>query len=256
MIREALQHLADTARAAAAVQIVHPNAEPPHVYYLYDPNSKQLTRHEAGEYPPRRYTLGGIDAVAAAAKQWGTERAVILAGDGQVELLPDEASRRDAMICRLEQTPAYETLAELASDRKSYAQRDFIELLRIDLAEAVDAGAAELFRNVQLADNRQTLTSEQAAAKGLSRSVQLEMITKYPIPEWLTATVSVYTGFSHPCAIRCAVRIDLEAGKFGIVPTPYDIEAAQQATDAALVTELRRRLDAEGLSYPVIQAHR
>jgi hypothetical protein len=202
------------------------------------------------EILPRKHAPGSVAEVIALANRFadaGSAPVVWYSEDAVTLVIDDDGHRVNVATLTLEKSDKFAVLCELRKTPKKYLnQKDFIRLLRIDLAETLAPGALlEVIRVLKI-DNGSVVSSSVTKSKeSMGAMITNKVSGAGDIPEEVTLGCPVYKtlGEREPYPIRCTVDVDLLRAEFQLLPFPDEIERAQQLAVAALAAKLDAGLD-------------
>lgn len=281
MLAEALNTFVELVRKSQDCQIVNLEAEPDDVYGILNRQTGEVERREA-EPEPRYHQLYTLDDFVAAVKWFRRDRRPgpdevteegrsfasdtvglpsVFCGRGAVRAVLDEPDpRREGAYMLLERSPEFSFLdphgaAVSGSDDQAFSHprehAAFINMLRIDLGQAVDPADLLAFRNMEIETAAERESDQQPGRQALSTRVQRQLLAGgKEIPEEITLSLFVYRDLVEPAEelrqkVRVAVIIDLEARTFTMRPICGELERAQRDTDAWVRTYLEKELGDE-----------
>lgn len=230
MIAEGLKYLSDQAKASIPLIAIESN----------DPYERTFVSHDgriirvAVLNRPRSHTVETADDLIALANRFKAEgeSPVVWYSDTWIVLVIDDAEKRTGFV-RLEliESAVWESIVKLETTKQRYKQKEFIRLLRIDLAGAT--GTVDLVsavRNVKW-ENSDTQTGKvMRGNESMSREITSKIAEAHQPPEFVTLTTTVYLtpGFRTEFHINCALEINPEDQTFQLIPLPDEIDRVRQ----------------------------
>lgn len=237
MIAAALEYLEKTAKRAAGIELVD-------LGEFESDGSYGIHNHATGKYdhviprgPLRNYTAeslaGFVKLVSDEAKTLAKARILVLCGKRLVTAIlaeRDEVGRREAFFFELRRTREVVCIFE---GLNWFTQRDFLRLLRVDFARAVDAGLVAKVRKIKVSHSESTGVDLQSGQESLTREVKAalkseggdlpdEIVMKVYVHEPLIALVGYV---QQP--VKCVLEINPSEEKpFGLFPLPGELERA------------------------------
>lgn len=177
---------------------------------------------------------------------WYNETTVI------ASLLDSVDDSRETVTFDLEHSAQFRLLTALFKNPPWYGQKEFVRLIRIDLAGSLAPGTLlDKVRVVKFENG--TVTSGKIGRKeeSLGRvSSASASSSEGDIPDEVTLVVPVYVnpGEDEGYAVPCAVDVDPQTCKFQLVPFSGALEHAGQMAIASIADRLRAGLN-EGVPY-------
>jgi hypothetical protein len=245
-----LDLLIKTAQAAAdrTSKIVKAPPNEPDAVYLIAHADGTLERRVA-DAPYRNHTLFDLDAVVDFATRmlaktddaaeeppppaftptiWFSQSGVVVLDDGD---------RRNRATLTLALNEQLLTIQALREGRKIYPQREFVQLLRIDLAGCLpDGRLIDLVRNVKVDSQSGVDSSIQRGTESVSRSLKASLTGAELLPDMVSLMVPVFDNpaFSIRYPVTCALEVHLQGPGFQLIPLPGHIEAIIAAAEAGI----------------------
>lgn len=233
--QEALQLLIDTSKDSGGVSIVDIPG---------DPKTKLIANggaFEKHELPPadRTHKAETVDALLSVVEEFG-EEATIWHNDAAIVGILEGEHRRDTVTMKLVHSPQYETLFALQRPTPK-TQRDFVKLLRHDLAGCVEPHLVTTFRAVEFKRRNDGSGTVQHGKESLGKSVEASVTAAQDIPEFIVVELPVYANagllYAHP--VPCTIDLDAAGETFTLQPQPNAINRAVQE----IQTKIGERLD-------------
>ena len=133
-----------------------------------------------------------------------------------------------------------EQFLSLTSLPKAFEQKALILFLKRNLNGAVDDTLISAFRRIDFAKREEGKTNISHGEESLGRSVQASVTGALDIPEFMTATVSVYANadIRVPVTIRLSVDINVRDGLIELTPLPDVLENAIVEAQEAIAERL------------------
>ena len=170
-----------------------------------------------------------------------------------VLVIDDDGHRLETATLTLQTSDVFATLRKLAASRTPMEQKQFMRLLRIDLAGTLDPGV--LLNKVRKVDFTAISTVKASSSANRQESLGRTLLSEVKsdggdIPEQVTLSVPVYKTHgereAYPC--RCSVEVDPGEGTFVLRPLPDEIERVEQFAVASIAGRLRAGLS-EGVPF-------
>lgn len=203
---------------------------------------------------PRRIEAGSLDAVAEIAAYYKTSEAgkvarqVVYVGEDVVDLVLDEATRRESARFKLETNPAWNAVVELGDDDAPWlSQREILDLLRVKINGAYQPdNLVATLRSIKFSSGGSGESTVKTGKESIAKSTMVEMSgISGEIPEDVEISSAVYSNVRAGGKLLSAtVKMDLATnvaeGKFKLRPKAGEIERCCEEATAAIVNELRR----------------
>jgi len=251
---KAFEALTNTILAAGRARVVVKADCPGAPYLIQMPDGSTVWR--TPDYPPRNYQLSGLDAVAAAtveicrrAEVAPRSEAMIFVGRRWITAIIDEGAHRVVQLSmKLTTTGVWDLLTRMEKDRRLYKQREFLDILRTDLAGCVDDDFVALIRQIRVSAS--SLADHEVGVGKESLGKQASLATtagNKPIPEQISLEVNIFRDV--PEIARQAVRaaVICEVAEFGLIPLPMDLDCAMLSTQEAIAGSLTDLLKLYGM---------
>lgn len=150
------------------------------------------------------------------------------------EVICDDKTRWDRAMLPLETTHEFDLLATLsAGELRQFSQRDFIRLLRIDLAACLgaDSNLVTLIRNLKQNSAGELDSEIQHGRESMGRSVTDSLRGPSVIPESVILDVRIFRQpeCEHRFQIGCAIEIFPREFTFALRPFPQGLPDAVNA---------------------------
>jgi len=242
VLKEAFQHLIEVGRGTAAT-VLKVDAEPPHVYYLRDPDGN-LRRVEAEPRPPMAaaYSLQAI--ISKALENEDTAEVWHCAGHVVTIFGKD---KRGFVSLDLAYSDQYLKLCGWKQHKPALTQPELIRELRTTFRDSL-AQAGELVEILRRVNFRATATTEGEVGHGkasLGKTIAGEVTGTKAIPEYVTFNFPIYANAcfrSIRTSVECALDPDPASGTFRVIPLPGELEIALDAAVTAVGLQIREAL--------------
>lgn len=260
MIAEAIQAIEGLARAATAPKPL--DIKDPRKARFVD-GSGRLVEFSLPP-PPRAHTVKQLDDLIALAKRFET----IIDDDGDCKHLPvvfydesavvlvidDDGHRCETATLKLEESDLFRAVRALGSGcaAKAFGHKDFVRLLRIDLAGALDPGTLlDIVQRVKFENGTVTSAEVRKSRESLGREITSAVSAEKDIPDTVVLSVPVYKtlGERETYPVRCTVEIDSMSAVFRLVPFPDEIENTLQLAVGSIADRLAGGLPESVPSY-------
>lgn len=270
MQKDAIELIQQTALKARP-RWFRPDCEPPGVYYLDDPDGTR-SRLVVAERHPIAYRALTMADFAALVRRYrkapppkirvgenGYEAAepvlertngptLAMVGTQEIVAVLDENSPGDRVRFAMTWTQPFATLKKSDERRLSLPQADFINLLRIDLAGAVDAGVIGAFRLLKFQKSAASESQVNQSNKAISSAVKMDLAAGGgAIPDEIVCGFAVYEEFPQfGVSVKCAVCTNIDEASFTLIPLAGELNRAEVMTRVAIAGELVALLDGSG----------
>jgi hypothetical protein len=238
MLKEALEYL--MSQSADGVKPIDLETD--------DPRSKtfviggNVTEVET-PVPPRNHNVNSLEDFAKFVAECSPEDCVVFYDESVVVgILDNDGHRVERVAFVLSQSDQFDTIEALNGTSCWKNQKDFVRLLKIDLAGAIPpVDLLEVVRRVKF-ENGTTVKSEVGRAReSLGREIRSQVETEREVPEGVVVWVPVYKslGEREKFGVECSVEVDPLMGTFRLAPLPDEVERVQHLAMASI----RRRLE-------------
>lgn len=242
---DVIESISALSKRAEAVSVVHPEAEPDHVYLLVDRLSSDVKKLSA-EPEPRDHLAGDLASLAAEATRIAEvaedSNVVIWYSRGGVVAIDDKC-RRDTVVLPIKHTPQFNTLLGLEKSKAKLDQKRFVLLLRVDLGEclAKTGNFLGLIRQLKFVAGKDTGGTVQHGKESISRSTIAEVSGAEAVPEEVTLRVRVFELADDKTSqdVKCAIELDGVTETLSIFPFPGELDRAVQDAERAIGEKLR-----------------
>lgn len=235
-----LERIVELANKAHGPKVLKASQEPDHIYNIVDEDGK-VERCEA-EPEPRCHTALDLETVAKFASGFAAagKHVEVWYHRNAVCAVLDAGTRRDVVNMPLPYSPQHVTLSHLEKTRPQLSQKDFVRLLRVDLAGCLPRGVIDSVRNLKF---RQLSTGESQIGHGkasVGRQIEAELTGSCNIPEDVDLLLPVWASLFSARLFRvpCVLEIDPGAEKFCLLPLPGAIENVIREAEGLLFNAL------------------
>ena len=201
---------------------------------------------------PREHIVKSVDEIVSLAKRFNEEigehvvSSVWFSESKVTLLIDDDGKRANTVDFHLETSDVFTKLIALSKHTQPVDQKEFIRLLRVDLAGTLEPVALlEKVRTIKFSTTQDVASVKKAQSESLGKEIRSKVETDAgALPEEITLMAPVFKSFGmrRPVPIRCAVEVFPTDGTFRLKPLPDEIEKAQQEAvrriAERLVTEL------------------
>jgi len=228
MILSALKYLSKLAQEAVAPAKIEEASGPRQASYLWHGGQVILPNPK----PPRAHSSGALREIIELANRFGPPAVIWFDEAAIVLVIDDDGHRCEKATMALEESDAF-TFAKALRGRTCFNQKQFVKMLRIDLAGCLDPGALlNIVKCVKFETGSTTAGTVDRKKESLGKTINAAVnATEGDIPEVVTLSVPVFktAGVRDCYPIRCTVDVDAAEATFRLIPFPDEIEAAQQA---------------------------
>lgn len=251
MLKEALAYLSDLARTSAAPQKIHADAF--RQIFVIDGTIREVDLNPE----PRQHTvknLANLISLAGMFEERNSLPPLVWYDARAVVLVIDDADRRvQTVTLSLVESAVFQTIRGLRDQRRWLTQKDFVRLLRIDLAGTLDSAVLlDRVRKVKFENGVSTTGTVERSRESMGREFKSSVeVQAGEIPEFVILSVPVYStdGERAVYGLRCAVEIDAQQGAFQLVPMPDEIERVQDLAVASIAERLNEKLPEDVSAY-------
>jgi|GEM_PF-5313970 len=170
---------------------------------------------------------------------WFSEERIVL-------VLDDADYRVETVTLNLEKSDVWRAVEGLKHGPK-FNQKNFIKLLRVDLARTLESGVLlERVRKVRFENGSAVSGSVERGRESFGREILSKVETGGELPEEVVLQVPVFKtlGESATYPIRCAVEVDPSMGEFQLIPLPDEIERVFHLAMDSIRSRLEEHLPA------------
>lgn len=166
-----------------------------------------------------------FESLFDAIKTFGGEAASVWHDRHCVVAMFDNADRLEGARLALRMSDQFKALTSLP---KAFDQRSLILFLKRNLAGAVDDTLISIFRKLDFQKREEGGATIKHAEESLGRGIHAAVTGAAEIPEFLTATVIVYSNpeIRFAVTVRLSVDIDVQRCVIELTPLPDEIERA------------------------------
>lgn len=259
MLVEFLNRVVELADERRTPQVLRPPQEPEHVYLLANPDGGVERRR--AEAAPRKHLAGSLGALADMAQGMGDTCTAAWYNRHEVSVVLDDTDRRDVVSLPLTLSHPLRKLSSLEANRTLWwAQKDFINLLRIDLAGCLGAAGNLLavVRQLKFRQLAQSAGDLQHGKASLGKAIEAELTGAGSLPEQVVLHVPVFLNLVLPTQpVLCALDIDPANEKLALIPLPGALEQALRGGESDIAEKLALHLaDTDQKSVPVYYGQR
>lgn len=242
-LAEFVREIERLTQAALRTTFVQAPGEPKHVYYELGPGGRCEWR-EADREPlaVQLATPAAFVEYVKSHNQGDSPGGEVYFDETALVFVHNDTVRRDRAFCKLAPSPQLTLLHKLATSLALYPQRDFVRLLRIDLAGCFSgqSNLLPLVRNLKWTGANEANLAVQHGKESIGRAITAQVSGADAIPEEVTLFVPIWENHDARQFVRCAVEIAPQEQSFRLTPYPLQI---REALDGSL-RDLRVLLDA------------
>lgn len=241
-LTDALKFLAT--QATEAVKPIEVHRDRTAVTYLINGEEKvvQLPR------PPREHEANTVEDIVLLANRFkeAGEAPVIWYDDGSVTLVIDDSEQRvNVSRMDLDESDVFRRIKGLRDSRPTMTQKQFIRLLRVELAGTLpDEVLLNKVRKLKFTNTATSQGTIRRNEESIGREISGSLDTTEPPPDVVTLEFPIYKnrGFMERYSLRCLVETDPLEQTFQLIPVPDGIEQAQWQAMADLEHKLHIEL--------------
>jgi hypothetical protein len=227
MLRELFDAISKQAVAAAAPKSLAKDGRREIFHIAGQPEALVVETEPA----PRQHLVGTLNEIISLANRFaeaGQEPVVWYDGDQVVLIIEDDKLRLDNVRFPLVHSDIFRRVVALRDRPLWLDQRDFIRLLRIDLAGTLNpAVLLDRVKKLKI-DSGQTITSTVNRQKeSMGREVTASVTSEGDIPEVVALNSRIYKAHEEVDSfpVSCSVEIDpMSTTPFRLMPLPDEIE--------------------------------
>jgi hypothetical protein len=238
---EAIEKMQEVVEEARGFQVEQPAGEPGDVYWLCHPKMEKPERRVC-EPAPRKYRTETLEAfIWAIAAFKGDRSVVIFYAHGRFDAVFDEGkTRRERIWMAWQESSAFLKLEQLAGARQHLPQKEFVNLLRLELYGAVKDETVHLIRNLEFKKSTEGHARVEQGKESLGQKIEREVsMAGGPVPSEMTLSLPVYDDYPGRCdEVICGVDVDVESGSFALIPVAGELSKARREADAEICKKL------------------
>jgi len=252
MLEAALKYFAGLASRAEQAQEVEIDDARRKVFIIGNEFREFAVAHE-----PREHVAETLEDLTSLAKWFAEEEGygnpVVWFNHQKVWIvIDDDAHRIETVELKLPPSDVFDRLDEIGDKKPKFDQKQFIRLLRVELAGTLDPVLLlEKVRRLKFENGVRTESTIVRAQESLGRNIVSKVESDGEIPEEVTLQVPVFKSPGpvdrHP--LRCSVEVDPAEGTFRLLPLPDEIERVTQRAVDLIGATLRAGLPAEVPAY-------
>lgn len=215
---------------------------------VYEQNGTILTQ----EVPPplRRHTVDSVFDLIAAANNWGKKGTIWLSRK-EVQLIIDDADRRESVSLPLETTGVFDIVCKLA-EQAAIPQADFIRLLRRELRNSPQATTVlAAVRQIKFRSSEEGYSNINHGNESMGRSVEAEVTNAADIGDSLTLPLACYANpgeKDNVVVVAFTLDVEVQKQRFIVKPLPDEITLAYEQS----LGDIRKRIVAALPETPVL----
>lgn len=233
MIREALENIEQLAVKATKAEVIKLDNDRSRAFVLHNGEIKTIELKP----DPRSHTVFSLADFMAAVQRWG-EDGTVWHDEKKCVLVVNDSDRWDRVVFPLLHSSQFTTLCQLEETEKRFMQREFVRLLRHELAGAVPDFILPRIRKIEATSNARQSGDVQHGRERGTREFQAELSNAEDIPEKFEVVVPVYQNLPeiHPKVIRVNLEITLppQPMDFQLLPVPDACTNAERAAQMDL----------------------
>lgn len=233
MLKEFVEAISGLAVRATEPRMLKDAADPRRAYLV----ANGVCTPTAVEPPLLKSPVETFESLFDAIKTFGGEAASVWHNRHSVVAMLDNADRLEGVRLALRMSEQFKALTSLP---KAFDQRSLILFLKRNLAGAVDDTLISIFRRLDFTKREEATGNVKHGDESLGRGVHAAVTGSAEIPEFLTATIIVYSNpeIRFPVTVRLSIDIDVQRCVIELTPLPDEIERAILATQEYIGTTL------------------
>jgi len=236
MLKEFVEAISGLTVAASSPKLLRDPADPRKAYLVHDGELKETTVQP----PLLQSSVETMADLMSAIETFGGDAASVWHDRHQILALLDNGDRLETVRMDLNYSEQFKAILSLP---KAFDQRSLILFLKRNLAGAIDSTLVSIFRKLDFSKREEKAAAVKHGDESLGRSVHAVVTGSSEIPEFLTATLRVYSNpdVKFPVTIRLSVDIDVQRCTIELTPLPDEIENAILATEAGIGEQLSNK---------------
>lgn len=253
MIAEAIASLKELADKAGAVKSVTTSTvaqEPRDVYFVTDEAGK-WERHIA-EPHPRNYRANNVEDLCRMALHFQTVKSITMfcSRFGVVGVMGELDDRRDRIRCDLKHSEPMKTLMHLEANDIQNDQKQFLNLLRVQLAVSATSTPPNLVQRVRVlkftnSGNGVSVIANSGDSFGRTVQAQVLGMDGQEFPDTVVIAVEPIEGLEYCEGVECAFDIDSASQKFRLKPLAGECERVTRMAERYLVNYVTNQCNRE-----------
>lgn len=243
MLADALKYLASQAATAVAPQRVETD-DPWSVTYAVNGDLKKIETATR----PRGHKPGDLDALVALANHFAEDpenAPVVWFDEEAVVVVVNDHDRVERATLTLETSDVFARLESLAASKAKFDQKQFVRLLRIELAGTLDPVVLlNPVRKVKFTNESSVSGEVRKGKESMGRDITSRVEADGEPPEEVTLSAPVYKtpGERDRYPVRCSVEVDPADGTFRLLPFPDELERVKAMAVASVAERLASEL--------------
>lgn len=225
MLAEFIGAIRDLSVKAAGASVVKVAEHDRTAYLVHDGKAEMV----AVPPPLRNHSLFSVDSLCEFAQ---TAHGSVWHDESNVVVMLDDADRREWATLPLVKSAPFLVLENLSRSTKTFTQKELVRLLRHDLRNAGVENVLAAVKRLEWKRTNDGRSSVEHGRESLGRSVEAAVNNAESIPEFLVATIPVYStpGADGRFAVYCTLEIDLQNERFALLP---DLDSLADAVHGA-----------------------
>ena len=234
MLKEFVEAISCLAVQATEPRILRDPADPRKAYLVHNGQVQETTVEPRLLFAPVETFESLFDAI----KTFGGEEASVWHDRNNVTAILNNADRLEGSRLALRKSDQYQAISSLP---KAFDQRSLVLFFKRNLAGAVDNTLISIFRKLDFAKREEATGNIKHGDESLGRGVHAAVTGAAEIPEFVNATITVYSNpeIRFPVTVRLSVDIDVQRCVIELTPLPDELERAVLATQEYIDTALR-----------------
>ncbi len=248
MLRELLTDIVQLARTSAEPKLVD-SKDPRALAWLT--HNGNITAH-AVPVPPRNHKVESLEDLIRLATRFNPVDGVGNVGpvpspvvwynaDRVVLVLDDAGHRLETATLELAKSDMFLAVERLKSGGW-FVQKEFVRLLKVILAGALpDVDLLTVVRRVKFENGTITTGEVKKSRESMGKEITAAVSAEGEIPDFVRLTVPVYKVFDLKAQypVNCIVEVDVQDGRFRLMPCPDEIQKVLHLAMAKIADELQ-----------------
>lgn len=237
-----------TAQEAVKPSVITTDREPNDVYFLHNPGANTLEKMIADR--PRNHVANSLSAVLEMVNEHLESSRVFASREAVVAFLDDE-TRRDRVTFTPKLTEQFQFILEQngkGRDARKFTQADFVFFLRTVFGPV----ASRVLEAVKKVTMRQLKGGVSEVGHGRSSLAKEDIATlhEHSVPDGVEWEVPIFRApaprIIKPIIMALEIYLDGDVPRFQLIPVSGQVEAAIEAAEATLLSDLADGIDGDG----------
>jgi len=228
---QALQLVAEQAKATVRTAVIGNVQEPTGYYYLIGPDGKAELKLGTPTWHSEK--LANPDEMKSFVKERHSlnSSGIVFYDNAGITFVFDREDRRHRATCQLRISPQYAWLLHSESAGRRMTQSDFIRELRISFRGCLgDGNLLALLRQLKFANSADAAAAIQHGRESIGKQILLSVTGESAIPEEMALNIPVFDNFDRRTRVMCAIEIFPQEQQFRLTPYPQELKRAMDET--------------------------